>query len=123
MISKTAYFIKDVMGPNGSVSIVPNSTTLADSADIESHTATDAILWHKRIADSTNFEDQLISMQEEPDHLDLCKLEQQFLLKSIKEDLDLSEHLTAAIQCLKIVLAADKSIKTNPVVNINDEIT
>lgn len=119
MVSKTAHFVKDVMGPKGSVSIVPNKETLSDSADIESHTATDAILLHQITSDNTTFKDQIITMQEEPTHLVLCKLEQQFLLKAIKEDIDLSEHLDGAIQCLKIVLAADQSIRTNSVVNIS----
>lgn len=118
MVSQTAHFVKDVMGPNGSVSIVPNTETVADSADIHSHTATDAILLHKFNANNSSITDKIITMQDEPDHQELCKLEQMFLLKAIKEDLDLTKHIDDAIGCLKIVLAADESIKTNSVIKL-----
>ena len=34
------------------------------------------------------------------------------MLKAIKEDLDLSDHLNDAMNSLRIVLAADESIRT-----------
>ena len=118
MVSTTAHFIKDIMGPNGAVSIVPNPQTISHSADIHSHTATDAILLHRYNAENSTVTDKIITMEDEPDHLELCKLEQLFLLKVIKEDLDLSQHINDAIDCLKIVLAADESIKTNSVIKL-----
>jgi predicted dehydrogenase len=117
MISTTAHFIKDVIGPNGSVSIVPNKDTLNDSADINLHTATDLILLHK-VNNTNEVFDEIISMEDEPDHQELCRLEQSFLLKAISNNINLSDHLNDAINCLKIVLAADVSIKTNTLVNI-----
>ena len=49
---------------------------------------------------------------DELDHKALCKSEQQYLLKAIQEDLDLTDHLNDAMNSLRIVLAADESIKT-----------
>jgi len=60
----------------------------------------------------------LISTQDEPDHQELCNREQAFFLKAIAEDLDLTEHLADAINSLRIVLAADESVKTGQVVTL-----
>ena len=48
MMSETAYFVKDVIGPKGSVSIVMAETGGAEtkSADINTHTKTNQILYH-----------------------------------------------------------------------------
>ena len=50
MMSEVAYFVKDVVGPKGAVSIVPDpkhtKEGLSDSADIDQHTKTDAIRYH-----------------------------------------------------------------------------
>jgi predicted dehydrogenase len=47
MMSETAFFVKDVIGPKGSVSIVMAETdSRARSADINTHTKTNQILIH-----------------------------------------------------------------------------
>ena len=48
MMSETAFFVKDVIGPKGSVSIVMAETGGAEakSADINTHTKTNQILYH-----------------------------------------------------------------------------
>ena len=47
MISETAFFVKDVFGPKGSVSIVAKSASEAGkSADIESHSKTEALRFY-----------------------------------------------------------------------------
>jgi len=56
--------------------------------------------------------DDHITTEEEPDHDGLCLLEQQYLLNAIVNDQDLSSHLLDAISSLKIVLAADESVRT-----------
>jgi predicted dehydrogenase len=49
MMSETAFFVKDIVGPKGSVSLVPQdearseADALSGSADIDKHTKTDAI--------------------------------------------------------------------------------
>jgi hypothetical protein len=50
-------------------------------------------------------------MTDEPGHQELCDREQEFFLKAIREDLDLTESMEAAVNSLRIVLAAEQSIK------------
>ncbi len=49
-------------------------------------------------------------MTDEPGHQELCDREQAFSCKAIREDLDLSESMDAAVNSLRIVLAAEQSI-------------
>ncbi|NAY90500.1 Gfo/Idh/MocA family oxidoreductase [Muricauda sp. JGD-17] len=117
MMSETAFFIKDVIGPKGSVSI--NELDKGASKDIEGHTKTGSLRLHHSALDTNgNFikSDEIINTEEEPDHDQLCLLEQEFLLQAIREDLDLTNHLNDAINSLKIVLAADQSVKTGKTV-------
>lgn len=122
MMSETAFFVKDVIGPKGCVSIVdPAQAADADSADIDAHTKTNSLLLHYAERDSAgnfNKKDQLIDTHDEPDHQGLCDREQAFFLKAIREDIDLSDHLEDAVNSLRIVLAADESTRTGRVVNL-----
>ena len=54
--------------------------------------------------------DEILSMEDEPGHQELCDREQAFFLRAIREDLDLSESMDAAVNSLRIVLAAEQSI-------------
>ena len=119
MMSETAYFVKDVIGPNGSVSIV--SPDVGRSADVASHTKTNLLrLHHSRLAASGEFatKDELLDMTSEPSHQELCDREQAFFLKAIRENLDLAEHWEDAVKSLQIVLAADQSVRTGRVVSL-----
>jgi predicted dehydrogenase len=114
MMSETAFFVKDVVGPKGSVSIVMAETAgEVKSDDINAHTKTNQILWHH--ADMSK-PDERIDVSDEPDHDALCEREQRYLLKAIDEDLDLTGHMNDAVKSLKIVIAADSSIHTGQVV-------
>jgi len=116
MMSETAFFVKDVIGPKGSVSIVMAETAgNVKSDDINAHTRTNQILWHH--ADMTT-PDERIDMMDEPDHDALCEREQRYLLQAINEDIDLSDHMNDAIKSLRIVLAADQSVRTGTVVTL-----
>jgi predicted dehydrogenase len=116
MMSETAFFVKDVIGPKGSVSIVMAETAGdVKSDDINAHTKTNQILWHH--ADTAK-SDQRIDMTDEPDHDELCEREQRYLLKAIDEDLDLSDHMNDGVKSLRIVIAADKSVRTGQVVQL-----
>jgi len=120
MMSETAFFIKDVIGPEGSVSIVDKNKGASD--DVEGHTKTGGLKIHySALNEKGEFkkEDRCISTEEEPDHDGLCFLEQQYFLKSIQEDVDLSDHLRDAINSLRVVLAADTSVKTGKTVLLN----
>ena len=116
MMSETAFFVKDVIGPKGSVSIVMAETAgKVKSDDINAHTKTNQILWHH--ADMSK-PDERIDVSDEPGHDDLCEREQRFLLKAIDENVDLSDHMDDAVNSLKIVLAADRSIHEGQVVSL-----
>lgn len=116
MMSETAFFVKDVMGPKGSVSIVMAETAGdVKSDDINAHTKTNQILWHHT---DMSKPDERIDMTDEPDHDALCEREQRYLLEAIDKDLDLTDHNEDAVKSLRIVMAADESIRTKNVVNL-----
>jgi predicted dehydrogenase len=116
MMSETAFFVKDVMGPKGSVSIVMAETAGdVKSDDINAHTKTNQILWHHT---DMSKPDERIDMTDEPDHDALCEREQRYLLEAIDKDLDLTDHNEDAVKSLRIVMAADESIRTRNVVNL-----
>ena len=130
-MSEIAYFVKDVVGPRGAVSIVvpqegqsqAQLDDVSDSADIDQHTKTNALKIHyAEVDENKNFarRDELMAMDDEPDHQELCDREQAHFLRAIREDLDLSESMDAAVNSLRIVLAADESIRTERAVNFSD---
>src|SRR5690606_22623969 len=118
MMSEVAYFVKDVVGPKGAVSIVPNPKEhkegVSDSSNMGQHTMTDAIQFHHTevAPGDKDFvkKDEIFTMDDEPGHQDLCDREQAFFLRAINEDIDLSESMDAAVNSLRIVLAAEQSI-------------
>jgi predicted dehydrogenase len=123
MMSEVAFFVKDVIGPKGCVSIVkdPNETAAKGSDDIDSHTKTNWIRLHHSDIDRTNEfvkPDELINTEDEPDHQGLCDREQAYLLRAIQQDLDLTEHMHDAVNSLRIVLAADESVRTGQIVTL-----
>ena len=119
MMSETAFFIKDVIGPNGCVSISDDAK--GESGDVEGHTKTGGLLLHHSDLDAEgNFvrKDEFISTEDEPDHDGLCLLEQQYFEDAIINDRDLSAHQRDAINSLKIVLAADESFKKGKTISL-----
>jgi hypothetical protein len=123
MISETAFFVKDVVGPRGCVSIAeaPGKDSAAGSDDVDSHTKTSRLLvHHAALSPDGKFAraDELVSTEDEPDHQALCDREQALLLRAIREDLDLSLHLADAVNSLRIVLAADESVRRGEVVRL-----
>src|SRR5437660_2260274 len=123
MMSETAYFVKDVIGPKGSVSIVlaPGLTPIR-SDDINAHTQTNQIvLHHAPLSRDGSFAraDDRYSTSHEPSHDELCEREQRFLLKAIDDDVDLTAHMQDAVKSLRIVLAADESVRTGRVVTLD----
>jgi hypothetical protein len=103
------------------VSIVkdPNEAAAKASDDIDSHTKTNRIRLHHSDIDGNNEfvkPDELINTEDEPDHQGLCDREQAFLLRAIQQDVDLSDHMSDAVNSLRIVLAADESVRTGQIV-------
>lgn len=117
MMSETAFFIKDVIGPKGCVSISDQGKGASD--DVEGHSKTGSLKLHHSELDADGHfikKDEIISTADEPDHDGLCLLEQEYLLDAIVNDHDLTHHLNDAVNSLKIVLAADESVKTGKTV-------
>lgn len=112
MISETAFFVKDVMSPKGSVSIVMDPNAKSD--DIDTHTKTSVIRLHSaETGPDGKFlsPDEDMKMAGEPGHQQLCDLEQAYMLKAIIENIDLTRHMDDAVQSLRICLAADESAR------------
>jgi predicted dehydrogenase len=123
MISEEAFFVKDVVGPKGCVSIVkdPAGAPAAGSDDVDSHTKTSCLRVHHAALDASGAfarEDELISTEDEPGHQELCDREQAWLLRAIREDLDLGAHMADAVSSLRVVLAADESFRRGQVVTL-----
>ncbi|NEJ72373.1 gfo/Idh/MocA family oxidoreductase [Rhizobium phaseoli] len=119
MISETAFFVKDVMSPKGAVSIVMDPNAKSD--DIDTHTKTSVIRLHTaETGPNGKFiqPDQDITMTGEPGHQALCDLEQAFVLRAIREDLNLDRHMADAVASLRICLAADESVRTGQPVRL-----
>ncbi|RUV28650.1 MULTISPECIES: Gfo/Idh/MocA family oxidoreductase [unclassified Mesorhizobium] len=113
MISETAFFVKDVISPKGCVSIVMKEGVKSD--DIDTHTKTSTLRLHSAATGADGKfakPDEMLSMEGEPGHQDLCDREQAFLLKAIREDLDLTRHMDDAVKSLAICLAADESVRS-----------
>lgn len=119
MISETAFFVKDVISPNGCVSIVMAEGARSD--DIDTHTKTSTIRVHSSATGPDGKfakPDELLSMEGEPGHQELCDREQAFLLRAIREDLDLTRHMEDAVRSLAVCLAADESVRTGKAVKL-----
>ncbi len=112
MMSETAFFVKDIVSPNGAVSITEGNKGASD--DVDGHTKVGGILVHRPDGDS------LIEMDGEPGHQELCDAEQAYMLRAIAEDIDLTRHMSDAVQSLRICLAADESIRTGQPVDLKE---
>lgn len=122
MVSDTAFFIKDVFGPKGAVSIVAKEAGAAgNSANIDAHTKTEAIKVHYADLDKDDEfakSDEWIDLKDEPDHQELCNREQRYFLKAIMEDIDLTDATEDAVNSLRIAFACDESVKTGQIVTL-----
>lgn len=112
MMSETAFFIKDVVSPNGAVSITDGNKGASD--DIDGHTKVGGLLVHRPAGDT------LIDLPDEPGHQALCDAEQAWIMDAIQNDTDLTRHMNDAVQSLRICLAADESIRTDKPIYLGD---
>ena len=123
MMSETAFFVKDVIGPRGSVSIVAKEASMTGNSDaVESHTKTESLRFHHADLDQDGQfleKDDWIDLNDEPDHQELCNREQRFFLKAIHENIDLTEANQDAMNSLRIALACDESVRTGKIINLN----
>ena len=120
MMSEIAFFIKDVVGPKGSVSIAGMKEG-EETDDVDAHSKAESIkLHHAALDDNGEFSkpDEIIDCADEPDHDGLCYREQEVFLNAIVNNVDLSDHMDDAVNSLRIVLAADKAFKTGKTVEL-----
>ncbi|ASJ70295.1 Gfo/Idh/MocA family protein [Granulosicoccus antarcticus] len=119
MMSETAFFVKDIISPNGAVSIVMDDNVRSD--DIDAHTRTSRIRLHRaELNEAGEFSkpDTLLDMHDEPDHQGLCDNEQAFLHDAIVNNTDLTRHWRDAVQSLRICIAADESVRSGKAVDL-----
>lgn len=122
MMSEVAFFVKDVVGPEGAASIVaPKASSEGQSANINAHTETQIIRRHySRLNDQQAFAqaDEAINIEGEPDHDALCRIEQEFFLRAIHDNIDLEDQFESILNSMRIVAAADESSRTGKTVEI-----
>ncbi|MCW8314174.1 Gfo/Idh/MocA family oxidoreductase [Sphingobacterium sp. InxBP1] len=120
MVSQNAFFVKDVFGPKGAVSIVADKASDEGKSDsVAAHTQTESLRVHYAEVDGNNEfvrEDEWINLSDEPDHQELCNREQRFFRQAILENVDLSSSMEDAINSLHIALACDEAVKTKQTV-------
>jgi predicted dehydrogenase len=122
MMSETAFFVKDVIGPKGCISIVAKDAAAAGQSDaVSSHTRTESLRLHHAELDAQNAfirPDEWIDLADEPDHQELCNREQAYFIKAIQEDIDLTDHIDDAVNSLRIAFACDESVRTGTVISL-----
>jgi predicted dehydrogenase len=122
MMSEMAFFVKDVVGPKGCVTIEAREAAASGaSADVDSHTKTNTLRRHyAQLDDQNQFvkQDEWVATGDEPDHDELCKREQEFFLNAILHDVDLSDHMDDALNSMRIVDAADRSFRTGQTIEL-----
>lgn len=120
MMSETAFFVKDVIGPKGCVSIVAKEAGGSGKSDsVESHTKTESLRYHHAALnkhDEFVKADDWIDLKDEPDHQELCNREQRFFLKAIRDNADLTDHVQDAVNSLRVAFACDESVRTGNMV-------
>jgi predicted dehydrogenase len=124
MMSETAFFVKDVIGPRGAASIQSvHSDSDGGSAKVEDHVRSNAIrVHHSDLTPSGSFArpDEWLTQTDEPDHDELCRREQEFFVRAIREQIDLTSHLEDSLASLAIVLAADQAMRTGQPVDLSE---
>ena len=122
MMSEEAFFVKDVVGPKGSVTIVAGKGAQeGNSADVDAHTGAQALkVHHSALGADGKFSkpDQLVATEADPGHDGLCEREQVYFEKAIRENLDLTAHLDDAVNSMRIVAAADQSFREGRTINL-----
>lgn len=120
MMSKVAFFVKDVIGPKGCVSI-DKDTSGVDPSDVSKHTTVDSIIVHSSARDASGQQakkDEVVRITDEPDHNELCRREQEYLYRAITGNVDLTDHVADAVNSLKICFAAVDSYRTGQAIHL-----
>ncbi len=122
MMSETAFFVKDVVGPKGCVTIEAcDASGEGQSDNVDAHTKTEALRRHySEIDENKQFvrKDEWVETDDEPDHDELCRREQEYFLRAIQDNQNLDDHMQDAINSMKIVIAADESFRTGKTIDL-----
>ena len=122
MMSETAFFVKDVVGPKGCVTIEARDAGGEGQSDnVDAHTKTEALRRHySEIDENKQFvrKDEWVETDDEPDHDELCRREQEYFLRAIQDNQNLDDHMQDAINSMKIVIAADESFRTGKTIDL-----
>ena len=121
MMSETAYFVKDMIGPKGCVSIVAGEQRRGTFARSQHARATDALRIHYAdlLPEDTSQNRTRLSRQKTSPAIRSCAIASSAcFLSAIRGEIDLTEHVADALNSLRIVFAADESVRTGEVVRI-----
>lgn len=122
MMSEEAFFVKDVVGPKGSVTIVAGKGSEAGNSDnVDDHTGAQALkVHHAGLGADGKFskKDELVPTEADPGHDGLCQREQAYFEKAIREDIDLTAHMDDAVNSMRIVAAADRSFREGRTIDL-----
>jgi predicted dehydrogenase len=112
MMSQEAVFVKDVVGPAGSI-------TMTQRDGGEGSGAATLFIRHRSALDAAGglvHGDETLALDHEPTFAEVCRLQQDAFLHALRDGRDLSAHHDDALRSLRIVLAADRSIREGVVV-------
>ncbi|WP_298843623.1 hypothetical protein [uncultured Roseobacter sp.] len=110
MMSETASLVKDIVSPDGPVSITDDNR--GRSADIDGDTRVGGIPVLRPEGDDA------IEMHDEFGHREQCGTEQAYLVCTLGESTHLTLHMNDAARSLTICLAADESMRTGRSVSL-----
>lgn len=127
MISQSGYSIKDVFGPEGSVSLVPppeqsGAPEAGESSNYKSHTGTGGLRIHRsELKPDGTFaqKDEWIDNPDEPSQEELCERQQSYFLQVIHDKVNLEQHWRDAVNSLRVGLAAEESVRTGQSVTLD----
>jgi predicted dehydrogenase len=114
MMSQEAYFVRDVVGPRGAV-------TMSERFVSEGSGRTSSFtIHHAELATDGTFAapDETVTLPDELTLVELCRREQEFFQRAIVERLDLSAHHADALHSLEVVLAAERSIRERRTIDL-----
>jgi predicted dehydrogenase len=114
MMSTEAHFVRDVVGPRGSVTMTERPTP-------DGNGRTTAFLLHHAELDADGGfagADEVVTLPGELSLVDLCRREQEHFRRAIEERLDLTAHHEDSLRSLEVVLAADRAIRERRAVEL-----
>jgi hypothetical protein len=102
--------------------VAESAASEGQSANVDAHTQSQALRLHHPQPDANgNFtrSDEMMRPDDETDHDGLCHREQEYFLRAIREDLDLTDPMDDAIAPMRIAAADDdESFRTGKTIDL-----